>query len=110
MSPRKSGCEQFCAAEPLGGFGPKWKSRVYNWCKDSLAPSIDGTVVRIEHHVDGVAVYVRSDDASRHVQPYAVEHLLRLVPPAYDDWGPCSASRGDTLRTARVLDVGGYSV
>ena len=59
----------------------------YNWCKDPLAPSIDGTVVCIKHHVDGVAVYVRSDDASRHVQPYAVEHLLRLVLPAYDDWG-----------------------
>ena len=60
----------------------------YDWdYEDSLTPSIDGTVVRIEHHVDGVAVYVRSDDASRHVRPYAVEHLLRLVPPAYDDWG-----------------------
>ena len=59
----------------------------YNWCKDPLAPSINGTVMRIEHHVDGVAVYIRSDDTSRHIQPYTVEHLLRLVPPAHDDWG-----------------------
>ena len=56
----------------------------YNWREDSLAPDIDGTIVHIEHRVDSVAVYVCSDDASRHVQPYAVEDLLRLVPPAYD--------------------------
>ena len=59
----------------------------YDWCTDSPAPSINGTVVRIEHRVDGVAVYVSSDDASRHIQPYAVEHLLCLVPPTYDDRG-----------------------
>ena len=54
----------------------------YNWCKDLLAPSINGTVMHIEHHVDSVAVYIHSDDTSHHVQPYTVEHLLHLVLPA----------------------------
>ena len=59
----------------------------YNWCKDPLAPGIDDTVVRIEHHVDGITVYVRSDDDSRYNTPYDVRDLLRLVPPAFDNWG-----------------------
>ena len=59
----------------------------YNWGKDSLAPGIDGTVMCIEHCVDGMAIYVCSDDTSCHVQPYAVEDLLCLIPPAYDDSG-----------------------
>ena len=58
----------------------------YNWHKDSLAPGIDGTIVHIEHHVDSVAIYVCSDDASCHIQPYAVEDLLCLILPAYDNW------------------------
>ena len=74
----------------------------YNWCEETLAPDINGTIVRIEHRVDGVAVYVRSDDASRHIQPYAVEHLLRLVPTAYDDWG---ALLGFTQRHAAYCSV-----
>ena len=59
----------------------------YNWHKDLLAPGIDGTVMHIEHQVNSVAVYVCSDDTSCHIQPYAVEHLLCLALPAYDDWG-----------------------
>ena len=58
----------------------------YNWCKDLLAPSINGTVVCIKHHADSVAVYICSDDAWCHIQPYTAEHLLHLVLPAYDDW------------------------
>ena len=74
----------------------------YSWCEETLVPDINGTIVRIKHRVDGVAVYVRSDDALRHVQPYAVEHLLRLVPTAYDDWG---ALLGFTQRHAAYCSV-----
>ena len=59
----------------------------YNWCKDPLAPSIDGTIVCIEHHVDGIAVYICSDDDLCYDMPYDVKDLLCLVPLAYDNWG-----------------------
>ena len=55
----------------------------YNWCKDLLAPSIDGTVMCIEHHVDGITVYVCSNDDSCYDMPYNVKDLLCLVPLAY---------------------------
>ena len=52
-------------------------------CPASMAQSC----ARIKHYVDGITVYVRSDDDSCYHAPYDVWDLLCLVPLAYDNWG-----------------------
>ena len=49
-------------------------------------PDIDSTVVHIQHDVDGVLIYVRSDDDLHDITAYAASNLLHMVMLAYNEW------------------------